>query len=117
MPHGKDLTWLDEVRDEILEDQGLDDEDLPHLDEIDLEEIEVFAEQVAALDRKLTDENDVDENINAEVDDAWVRLREQLIEELNRLGDEQGTDIDEMAEAIEVLAEALAERIVTNLEG
>lgn len=116
MPHGKDLSWLDEVRDEVLEDQGLDEEDLPHLEDIEYDEILVAAEHIALLERRVTDETEVDDALTSEVDDAWLRLRELVLEELNRLADEEGLEVDEIPEAMEAYADALAERFVAEVE-
>ncbi len=116
MPHAQHIDWLNEVRDEVLEDQGLDDEDLPHLEEIQFDEAEVVADQIAVLERKASDETDVDNALSVEIDDSWIRLREMVLAELNRLAEEEGVDLEGFEEAQEVLAEALSERLVSNAE-
>lgn len=117
MPLRQDFSWLEEVRDEVLEEQGLDDEDLPHIEDMVTDEIAPTAEQIATLDRRITDETGVDDALTAEVDNAWTRLREMVLEEVNRLAEEEGVDMEEMAESQEVLADAVADRCVAEAEG
>ena len=116
MPHGKDIDWLNEVRDEVLEDQGLDDDDLPHLEEIQLEEAETTAAQIAVFERKASEDSDVHDTLTAEIDDSWLRLRELLLAQLSRLAEEEGVDLEGVEESQDVLADAIAERLVSNAE-